>query len=98
MNEINQRSKIELICKCNCGGSHFALFDIYDWDDYAEFGVAMIDQPCDLWWRIKKGLRYVFKGGNLYHIDVCLILDDVKKLRDLCDHYIKKFDADKENK
>ncbi len=93
MNEINQKSKIELICKCNCGGPHFALFDVYEWDDeLAEFGVAMIDQPGDLWWRLKKGLKYIFKGGNLYHIDANLTKDDVTKLRDLCNHYIQMFD------
>ena len=92
--EINQRSKTELICKCNCGGSHFVLFDVYEWDDYAEFGVAMVDQPGNLWYRIKKALKYVFTGGRLYHIDVCLIKDDVEKLAKLCDFYIKMIEKD----
>jgi len=49
MQEIDQRNEDKLLIQCNCGSYHFIIFDIYNWDDYKEFSVAIIDQPNTLW-------------------------------------------------
>lgn len=87
MKEINQRNENKLLVQCNCGSYHFIMFDFYDWDDYKEFNVSMIDQPDSLWFRIKKALKYIFSGGDLYYMDVSLTTEDLDELIELINKY-----------
>ena len=88
--EIDQRGD-KLIFECNCGGSHFILFDYYQDESskYKHFTVAMVDKSDTILYRIKKALRYILKGGNLYYMDIGLTELDLNRLIKLINDYKK---------
>ncbi len=90
MKSIDQRPEDELISGCNCGGDHFVVFDIFEWDDIKEFFVTVIKEPMDFWYRLKKGLEYIIFGGRLYEMDVTLSVREVEKLKVLVEKFLKK--------
>jgi hypothetical protein len=78
--------KDEILIRCDCGYNHFLSLE--EFDKYILFEV--IDIPCSLTQRIKKALRYIFKGGKLYWHDILLDKESAKLIKNKLDLYIKK--------
>jgi len=70
----------ELMFRCDCKHPGFVCFDKDDCFGKGAVLVEVIDRPAELVTRIKNALRYIFKGGKLYYIDIILGKEDVKKL------------------
>lgn len=87
--EIDQRNKDEVLIRCNCGGNHFISFIFTDYDNNKEFYIQMIDQPFNLWYRIKKAIKYIVKGGDLYYMDIGVTEKDLDKIVNLINKYKK---------
>lgn len=98
MKEIDQRSKDRLLFQCTCSGSHFVMFDILDWDDYKEFYIQIIDPPTKLWDRIKNAIIYIFKGEDLYWMEISLTEKDLDQVIELINKYKELKKPDYEEK
>ena len=86
--EIEQRVKDELLFRCNCGGDHFISFRHWEWkDELDEFSIAIIQQGDTLWDRIKKAIKFIIKGGDLYCMDINLNEKDLDKVVTLINKY-----------
>lgn len=89
--EHDQRTENELLFRCNCGGDHFVSFAWKEWDkNDIEFWVSVIDAPTPFFYRLKQGLKYIFKGGKNYWSEVGLTSKDLERVQMLIDGYLEQ--------
>lgn len=87
MKEIEQRGKDKLLFECHCGGAHFIMFELIEWDGTKEFVISMVSPSHGLFYRIKKAISYIFTGGHLYYTEAGLNEDNLNKVVDLIYKY-----------
>jgi len=74
----------ELTLTCRCGSfDHQWRLSKWEEDDYVLECISPFNNG--IWHRIKKALRYIRKGGDLYHFDMCLNKKDVHKMKKVID-------------
>lgn len=88
--EIEQRPEDRLLIGCHCGFNHFLLCNSFEWDDYKEFSVGIVMEPDSFWYRIRKAIKYIIRGGDLYYMDVSINDKDLLKLKTLINKHLSK--------
>ena len=85
-------------CECH-SPDHIVRVSLFDWEgnDPPEFYLELQADRClGLWDRLKHAVRYVFGSENLGWHDVIPNREDIVKLHELSERYLKAYEVYKE--